>query len=92
MPSRCPISVRARGLKRSAPRCSSPAPALAALVVSPAECGHTTRRAALTNRPPARVIAFPISYPVSGCVPQSGPWEPPVWVTCVNPVPSTLTT
>jgi hypothetical protein len=31
-------------------------------------------------------------FPVTGCVPQSGDCEPPVWVTCVKPVPSTLTT
>jgi hypothetical protein len=51
----------------------------------------TYKEAGGFHEPPARVIAFPISYPVSGCVPQSGDWEPPVWVTCVNPVPSALT-
>jgi hypothetical protein len=47
-------------------------------------------RAAL-HGPPARMNVTPIFYPASGCVPQSGPSEPPVWVTCVSPVPSTLT-
>src|SRR5438034_8890862 len=53
---------------------------------------NATRRTGGSSRTARSQVVLPIPYPVTGCVPQSGDCEPPVWVTCVKAVPSTLTT
>jgi len=48
------------------------------------------RAARFVSRPQAEGSCL-ICYPVGGCVPQSGEFAPGAFVTCVKPVPSTLT-
>jgi hypothetical protein len=59
-------------------------------VVLPAFCDKRERAARSPSRPQSKARADPV-YPVVGCVPQSGDPEPGACVTCVKPVPSTLT-
>jgi len=59
-------------------------------VALPTERDITTSGRLLTNRPLV-YSSFRFSYPTGGWTPQSGDPDPGACVTCVKPVPSTLT-
>ena len=59
------------------------------LVADPAIRDKAKR--AIRHRTARSKGSCPMFYPTGGCVPQSGEFEPGACVTCVKPVPSTLT-